>query len=108
MRESIGPALTPDEWARAGSASTVVASDGGVYFGERKPGRMGVEALRVDVASERHALAALALHGQPFGFTNDDARALNDAIVYLHNHHYDASKIASIARRIAALLPPEE
>lgn len=69
----------------------------------------------------RHALAARALHGQPFGFTWEDVEVLRIAARHEYNEArrgmgdtYDpllahgARRIESIADRIAALLPPRE
>jgi hypothetical protein len=55
-----------------------------------------------------HALTALALHGQPFGFTRAEA----DAVRYYAEHitglfRKDAPALASAAAKIVALLPPE-
>ena len=54
-----------------------------------------------------HALAALALHGQPFGFTWDDVELLRmfgngDPMPHIRQQCND------LADRIAALLPPRE
>lgn len=47
-----------------------------------------------------HALAALCLHGQPFGFTWEDVRVLRE--------QFHVNLLQDLADRIAALLPPEE
>ena len=58
----------------------------------------------------RHALAALCLHGQPFGFTRDDADALVRAIGalgYLQGETYlTAYNLRTVLRKVRALLPP--
>ena len=61
-------------------------------------------------ASVGHALAALCLHEQPFGFTREDVELLQSL-----DHSYLASYIdykedgyANLASRIEALLPPED
>ena len=54
-----------------------------------------------------HVTAALALYGQPFGFTHEHVRALRE---YADSHGGvtgEAAIFAAIADRIAALLPPE-
>lgn len=76
--------------------------------------------------SEGHAAAALALYGQPFGFTADDVeivrrfadgcdgtlgaaddyRVFPDGIVMYMMYMRDVRRLASLADRIAALLPP--
>jgi hypothetical protein len=62
--------------------------------------------------SAGHVAAALALYGEPFGFTREDLTALRDAAEELGamSDSYDArlaAPLRSIAARIAALLPPE-
>ena len=60
----------------------------------------------------RHALAALALDEQPFGFTREDVEILRACMVgFDGSYPWDADMIdrfRSLADRIAALLPPEE
>lgn len=63
--------------------------------------------------TDRHALAALALCGQPFGFTHDDVEFVRS----MEGSEWDrfgpteyrqmAVRLQSIADRIAALLPPK-
>lgn len=57
--------------------------------------------------SERHALAALCLHEQPFGFTQQDVAMLrqeaDDEWPASHEMH---AALTNLADRIAALLPP--
>ena len=48
----------------------------------------------------RHALAALSLYKQPFGFTREDVEHLRGGF---HAHDF-----TSLADRIEALLPPED
>jgi hypothetical protein len=94
---SVEPALTPEEWA----FSDPVADDQWENaYGEN----MG-----------RHAAAALALYGQPFGFTHADVDLLRGNLetcvdergsLYLADEH--ESKLQDLADRIAALLPPRE
>jgi hypothetical protein len=55
---------------------------------------------------ERHALAALALYAQSFGFRREDVGLLRDAATgkaYLA----DNIELSDLADRIEALLPPE-
>lgn len=73
----IKPALSPEEWG-------------------------AVPDLFVEVGCpERHAFAARALHGQPFGFTWEDVDTLRESPP-------DESLLDAIADRVAALLPPRE
>jgi hypothetical protein len=93
------PALTAEEWERIASGVTRVSiSAGDVLFqGRRITGRPSVPAIRVDADTEPHALAALALYGQPFGFHIKDVDFLRSL------RHIEADDLAS---RIEALLPP--
>lgn len=117
MSDEIKPALTPQEWA-------ALAFDGGdgthgaaLDAHSAHPGPIVYvdteDAQSLARVSRRHALAALALYGERFGFTHDDLRMLD-------NHPdlyggYQGSReeqawwafIASLRDRIAALLPPE-
>ena len=85
------PALTPEEWAH----------------------REKWGAIAVGSASDPrpHALAALALHGQPFGFTREDVEWLREMVDSDTNPEtapveFNAMCL-SLAARIEALLPPE-
>lgn len=103
MSEPVKPALTEKEW--------VVAPD--------------IEHLMTfEIASDilpegiigRHGAAALALYGQPFGFTQEDVRELRSVYnAYMSGDWGNFSEsdpwviaIKSLADRISALLPPEE
>jgi hypothetical protein len=60
---------------------------------------------------ERHAIAALALHGQPFGFTWEDVDWLRAMADWAEEYGVAADGPAwvnALADRIAALLPPRE
>lgn len=98
----IKSALTAEEWAaghREDPANTLHAE-----------GDAG-EGLVVDGLFEgraRHALAALALHGQPYGFTWADVDALHDAAPEVFNAHGEMRPLLNLAERLAALLPPRE
>lgn len=55
----------------------------------------------------RHALAALAMHGQPFGITTEDVRALRRAADDVAERTPDdAARLRDLAARFASLLPP--
>lgn len=60
-----------------------------------------------------HGLAALALHGQPFGFSREDAAFLRDLVSGYESgdwgFHFEEeiAKANSMADRVEALLPPE-
>ena len=117
MPDSITPALTPEEWedehveAAAWGADVWLDPNGGFHI-------TGANDLDLTFADrKRHALAALALHGQPFGFTWEDV----DALRYMAEREIYADKYGEqganaeyghelnrIAGRIAALLPPRQ
>ena len=86
----IKPALTAEEWAEMAAPPIIP----GQYTNR---GENLLAWAEDDTHLNRHQLAAIALHGQPFGFAWDDVdrlRATND------------SALGSLADRIAALLPP--
>jgi hypothetical protein len=74
--------------------------------------------------SERHAVAALALHGQPFGFSQQDVDDEADVAGYCEAMARQSAEIGADAQastfrmlalrhrvraaKIAALLPPKE
>jgi hypothetical protein len=89
MRE-IQPALSPEEWA-------------GELAGR---GPIGYHELVLWDGYE-HAIAAIALHGQPFGFTHADVEALLFAADHSSGAEDPDSALRDLARRIAALLPPQ-
>lgn len=112
MSEPLKPALKPEDWASRG-----------VMFGSRGAAVLRGSTLTVGWDSEgvsmegreRHALAALALHGQPFGFTWEMVDALREALVRSEgNDHADQwmgerGRLAFTAlENLAALLPPRE
>ena len=109
---TIKPALTPEEWAEW-----------------RKRGPNYARTLFAHWATE--SLAAVLLHGQPFGFTWDDVDRIREGVLVLlryTGHVIDASAIDEIttdtllaepgcrfeaglwelADKVAALLPPRE
>jgi len=100
------PALTKEEWEE----KETHRQDG--YAGARlveKEDESCVETGYRDfyygdayVGQERHGLAALCLHNQPFGFTREDVKLLR-AFANLCT-----SDFRNLADRISALLPPEE
>lgn len=105
------------------------------YASDRTLGEKCVDwAVEEAYYVDRHALAALCLYGQPFGFTQEDVRSLEmlakraedgakltaqhakdarthknaEAYVFASAmHSVEAKWFRSLASRIAALLPPE-
>jgi hypothetical protein len=133
MTDEIRPALTPKEWERgvaydAGSESgAYLTPDGqevrvavvGAFVGSLPTAAQMYE--RWPMAESRfgrpHALAALALHGQPFGFTREDvakcrARAADFEVMADRERDYGFRETQyeweRLAAKIEALLPPEE
>lgn len=92
----IQPALTPENW-------------------ETSPDDQKHLRYKTTYFGDLHAVAALALHGQPFGFHPNDVDELRrwadiarDASDDSEQAGVDAVRLDSIADRIAALLPPRE
>ena len=101
MSEPIKPALTPEEWA---DPEHNVRRDG---FWLYEPGQMclvvGADKKGVSIEELRHAVAALTLYGQPFGFTREHVTILRTCAL-----EFSEYGLHDIADRIAALLPPEK
>jgi hypothetical protein len=101
----IPPALTPAAWSEA-------LHEGGTGLGNASVALIG-DTLSIDGngdaplvrlrGPDRHALAALALHGQPWGFTAADVNMLHDASTGSPWH----AELLALAAKLAALLPPE-
>jgi hypothetical protein len=117
MSDAIPPALTPEEWATPPDpawphhalTSTTYALRPGLTVSLWSDGDLLVEgkddtSISV-VESARHALAALALHGQPFGFTHADVGNLRMAAELVGSTRASAL-LLDLAERLAALLPP--
>jgi hypothetical protein len=99
----ITPALTAEEWERAlrdDGDGAVVNTHTGEILG------CWAEYMAGDT---NHALAALALHGQPFGFTYADVGNIRMAaeIIAETSSRRAGGLLLDIAARVAALLPPE-
>jgi hypothetical protein len=98
---SIVPALTAEQWAalelRAVTGDAAVDEDDGYLHTQ--------DVLWV--GKERQGIAALALHGQPFGFTWEDVDRLRYIAERVPMERVgDDEGLSNIADRIAALLPP--
>ena len=109
MSEPIAPALSPAEWA-----GVLTPHDGLAHLREQ----FGTLPFSV------HAIAALLLYEQPFGFTHQDVqdeREVSEYCAVMAKHHREtgdqvtAAKFALLGTRhaeradkIAALLPPEK
>jgi len=116
MTTTISPALTADEWTRLSREGTDRAllpfetawltpyeDAEGNWTSLNLKGPMGrVNVNRPDMA----AIAALALHRQPFGFTHEDLRLLrnvSEGFAFAPS----GRALLDLAARIEALLPPE-
>jgi hypothetical protein len=116
----IKPALTAEEWGgvRRGNGRFVVLTE---VVGQSVSPR-GVPVLEVGIRdlcyscgipSVAHAVAAVHLHGQPFGYTWEDVYALRWAADFATGTSLTtdytrdkASALHHLADRIASLLPP--
>jgi hypothetical protein len=124
----IRPAMTAEEWSRARAHGLEAEEYPTVRFVLRD-GCLDIETPADFEASprDRHALAALALYGQPFGFTRGDVTLLHnvahgldvngepthgilEVLMALTDQEEDETRSAllDLAARIEALLPPEE
>lgn len=98
MSDEIKPAMSAEEWQRKQSRDAWInPEDGQLYVGDDE------WEWRPVIAQDRHALAALALHGRPFGFTREDVTLLREAA----DVSASARALLNLTDRIAALLPPE-
>jgi len=93
------PALTAEEWAKTMSTSDMSHFDRWDMW--------------ENIEDRPHAIAALCLHEEPFGFTREDVEALRWGADNLcggsHSVEFRMSvACASLANRIEALLSPEE
>lgn len=115
MSDEITPALTPDEWANSAAArgdETLTA-----HMHRDWPGGMIVTVGRhaVQIPDEAfHAVAALCLHGQKFGFTRADValvRGAAEEFEFRSDPDFPLQsgnvRFLALADKLAALLPPE-
>ncbi|HET7234518.1 MAG TPA: hypothetical protein VFJ16_31185 [Longimicrobium sp.] len=128
MGEEISAALTPDEWEDFRTGDPLAVKRGGMERGSYVLARRvsdavgelfeisdGFDTIAVPQPAA-HALAALALHGQPIGFTWADVDAVEEVTsVYASEyegfggeHQLTWERARSAVRRIAALLPPRD
>ena len=92
----VEPAMTAEEWAVFGDVRGVPWSD---YWNQ--------DGYGPDQPSYR-GVAALALYGQPFGFTWEDVRRIRQTAHLDDCMDYERADLLNLADRIAALLPPRE
>jgi hypothetical protein len=99
----IKPALTEQEWIDYGEGEDMGPLKFEDYFGDLYVNQAGpIEG------KDRHAIAAMALHKQPFGFsfTREDVAMLRNVINPRHPSPRERACL-DLADRISALLPPE-
>lgn len=107
----IKPALTAEEWAGVCTVGRPME-----VWGKAGGGGLGVVVNGLLDPSDRHALAAHCLNGQPFGFTREDVKWLHHAAAHAKpappEYRQLSDEIVAIyldlADRIEALLPPED
>lgn len=106
------PALTEEEWGKLG-CGTKGARPQRVEFDDE--GYLVVHdgwETALPSSDVWHALAALCLHGQPYGFTWEDVDILRREAGFADDEHRNGfhpeteARLLSLADRIAALLPP--
>lgn len=107
----IKPALTPKKWALLEDSGFLSVSIS-LVVADFINGDLEVSAPdNIVKAEDRLPLTALCLHGQPFGFTHEDVRDLEDAASRVeYEDHMQAplaARLDDLAARIAALLPPD-
>lgn len=104
MSDKILPALTPAEWIQYGDDLAVMAD----WAADKRP--YGPDR-RYTMEEKRHAVAALALHNQTFGFSTEDAALLDEQARFLEHRGFPgdaqlAERLRRLHDKIAALLPP--
>lgn len=107
--DEVPPAMTAEEWeerCKYGDGRGVEIAGGGDLSAWDECEGVGIPN------SYRHAIAALALHGQPGGFTPGDVAMLRTLEGMLLSGDWgdqdnEAHHVSALAAKIAALLPPE-
>ena len=105
MSEDLRPALSEEEWIQYAGDLSITAE----WAADKRP--YGPDR-RYTIERKRHAVAAIALYDQPFGFTHEDAMIVgNQAHFYEHRGFVGDAEIGAKLRlleaKITALLPPE-
>lgn len=103
MSDPVRPALSAEGWRMFGGDAIESAEN----FIHQTHG----DETQEEVAEHMHAVAALALYGQPFGFTHEDVRRLHQLgsdLARTQHAYADGEFYLDLAARISALLPPEK
>ena len=104
MNEERRSALSAEEWIQYADDMAIMAD----WAADKRP--FGPQR-RFSFQEKRHAVAAMALHNQPFGFTHDE-EAMLEAQARFHEHRgfagdlEIAAKLRRLQGKISALLPP--
>jgi hypothetical protein len=105
MADDTLPALSAEEWIQYGANRSVLRD----FACDKRPWG---PRRRFTYEEKLHAVAAMALYDQPFGFTRADMYLLVDE-ANLHDRQGTSddvrrsSRLRELAARIAALLPPD-
>ncbi len=102
QRTPPAPALSAKEWGEVAAAEAGDYNSAPMIYTTY----VGVAESPIPQTGRLHALAALALHGQTFGFTQEDVRLVEFVASFDPQNHPDVPKLRSLASRISALLPP--
>ena len=99
------PALTAEEWEDITALAAIPD-----YWDESQRADQVEYSINTVDHPNFHRAAALALYGQPFGFTREDVAWLQDIGQHFDKMgliHLDSRDAYSLADRIEALLPPD-
>lgn len=103
MSDDLRPALSEEEWIQYAGDLSITAE----WAADKRP--YGPDR-RYTLERKRHAVAAMALYDQPFGFTHDEVAMLEtQAKFYEHRGFVGdaelAAKFRELRQKISALLP---
>lgn len=106
MTDEIWPALSDEEWLQYGEDLGIMAD----FAAGKRP--FGPDRRHTE-EEKRHAVAAIALYNQPFGFGREDVLLLEEYATFLEHRSFRRdAELAQRARRlmhkIRALLPPAQ
>lgn len=105
MTSPTPPALTPDEWA--GIPEYADGENLVTFWSEVRPEVFMGPAGKQTLVERPHALAALALYGQSFGFDATDVEFLRGFADLDLMTDEQLRYMESLASRLQALLPPD-